>query len=224
MIKVGIADDHEIFCKSLRDALVYDNDFDVLFTAENGSELLFELDKATIDILILDLRMPVISGTEALPIISEKFPDLKIVILSSFESPYLIIETMQKGAHAFLNKKIGIDTLIEAMHHVLEKGYYFPDTLNEELLKEALKNSKLSVKSIIKSPLTSRELEIIKLICEEKNTKAISEQLNLSERTIENHRYRLSKKIGSSNSINILVYALQNGIAKITAEGKVQFE
>lgn len=222
-IRIAIVDDHEIVGKAISDALVYDNGFDVVFLAENGVELLYELERNPIDVVILDLNMPVMSGGEVLPILNEKHPDIKIVVLSSHDNLLIKIDAFRKGAHAYLPKHCCIEELIDAINSVFEKGFYFTKKLPQELVEQYIdleEENHLTTKPI----LSKRELDILKLICEEKCSREISEALYISERTVENHRYKISKKIGTSHGVGMFVYALQNGLAKITADGRVEFK
>ena len=221
-IRIAIVDDHEIFRKAISDALVYANDFNMVFLAENGAELLFELERNTVDVVILDLSMPVMSGKDALLIMTEKYPEIKVVVLSSYDNQLIMADVLRNGAHAYLPKHCCIEELIDSIYSVVDKGYYFTEKFPQELIEGLIETS--NIKSFTtKLKLSPRELDILRLICEEKCSREISEILQISERTVENHRYKISKKIGTSHGIGMLVYALQNGIAKVTTNGKVDF-
>jgi len=222
-IRIAIVDDHEIVRKSISDALMYANGFNMVFLAENGVELLFELERNPVDVIILDLQMPIMSGEEALVLVRERYPETKIIVLSSYDNRPIMADAFQKGSNAYLSKDCGIEDLIDAIHGVMEKGYYFTENFQQELVDSFTQPNNNSY-PFTNQILSERELDIIKLICEEKCSREISEKLNISERTVENHRYHISKKIGTSNGIGMLVYALQNGIAKITADGKIEFD
>jgi len=221
-IQIAIVEDHAIVGKAISDALVYDNGFDVVFLAENGVELLYELKRNPVDVVILDLNMPVMSGSEVLPILIEKHPKTKIIVLSSYDNQLLTIDILRKGAHAYLSKLCCIDELIDAIHSVMNKGFYFTEKLPKELIDQFIETNDNKCVSY-NAKLSSRELDVLKLICEEKCSREISDILHISERTVENHRYKISKKIGTSHGIGMFVYALKNGLAKITSDGKVDF-
>lgn len=222
-IRLAIVDDHEIFKKAISDALTYDNNFNVVFNAKNGVELLFELERNIVDVVILDLQMPVMSGNDALFILSEKYPEIKIIILSMLDDPLIMIDTLQNGASAYLTKDCDIEELIEAINGVMNNGFYFTEKFPQEIKNQLAEQSNIKHKPL-SSILSEREVDILKLICLEKCSKEISEELQIAERTVQNHRYKISKKIGTSSSVGFLVYALLNGIATINAEGKVVFE
>ncbi len=222
-IRIAIVDDHEIVKKAISDALMYENDFNVVFLAENGVELLYELERHSLDVVILDLNMPFMSGGEALPILNEKHPDVKIIVLSSHDDLLIKIDAFRKGAHAYLPKHCCIEELIDAIHSVFDKGFYFTKKLPQELVEQYIESDNNNCFTT-KAALSKRELDILKLICEEKCSREISEALYISERTVENHRYKISKKIGTSHGVGMFIYALQNGLAKITADGKIEFE
>lgn len=223
-IRIAVVDDHEIFGKAISDALMYENNFNVVFLAENGVELLFELDKNPVDIVILDLNMPVMAGKETLLLTKRKHPEIKIIVLSSYDDHYIILDSLKNGANAYLSKHCGIDELIDAIHGVMEKGFYFTEKFPQKLILEYTEKENGTLNTLKSKELSKRELDILRLICKEKCSREISESLHISERTVENHRYKISKKIGTSHGVGMLIYALQNGLAKITADGRIDFK
>lgn len=222
-IRIAIADDHTLFRKTLADALIYENDLDVVFNVANGAELIYSLASNPVDVILLDIKMPVMSGFEALKIIKDKYPHIRIIIVSMDNGISFIEESFELGANAHLPKECDIEELLEAIQMTHRQGYYFTDDFPKELINKIV--DKKNVATVLSDFIVSeREKEIIRLICLEKCSKEISEELRIAERTVQNHRYHISKKIGTSNSVGILVYALLNGIATITADGKVIFE
>lgn len=222
-IRIGIADDHTLFRKSLSDALTYDFNLDVVFGVSNGAELIYKLENNPVDVILLDLRMPVMSGFEAMRVIKEKYPSIKIIVVSMDYSIIYIEKSFELGANAHLSKDCDIEDVLDAIQVTYNHGYYFQDDFPKEMISKVI-NKKSSSQILSDFTISEREKEIIRQICLEKGSKEISEELNIAERTVQNHRYKISKKIGTSSSVGFLVYALLNGIATINAEGKVIFE
>ena len=194
-----------------------------MFNVANGVELIYNLSTNPVDVILLDLRMPVMSGHEALKIIKVKYPQIKFIIVSMNNDIPFIEESFERGASAHLSKECDIDDLLDAIHMAHSQGFYFSDDFPKPLINKIV--SKENVTRIIPPSIVSdRETEIIRLICLEKCSKEIAEELQIAERTVQNHRYHISKKIGTSSSVGMLVYALLNGLATITAEGQVVFE
>lgn len=222
-IRIAVANNHEIFRKAISDSLAYESAFNVVFQAENGVNLLFELEKNQVDVVILDLQMPVMSGKDVLMIMKDKYPETKVLILSMYDEDLVVIDTIQKITHTYLPKSCRVEELIDAIYSVVNNRSGSSEKLPPELIERTTKtrNIKWSKKNTY---LSGRELDILRLICEEKCSREIAHYLHISERTVENHRYKISKKIGTSHGIGMLVYALQNGLAKITADGKVHFD
>ena len=222
-IRIAITDDHNLFRKTLADSLIYENDLDVVFDTANGAELIYNLSTNPVDVILLDIRMPVMSGHEAMKIIKNKYPQIKIIIVSMDNDIAFIENSFEHGASAHLPKTCDIEDLLDAIQMTHRQGYYFTDDFPKEMINKIV--NKKSVARIVPDFIISeREKEIIRLICLEKSSKEIADELEIAERTVQNHRYHISKKIGTSSSVGMLVYALLNGIATITAEGKVVFD
>lgn len=222
-LRIAIADDHTIFRKTLSDSLIYEEGLNVVFNAANGNELLFELKRHPIDVIILDLDMPIMSGQDALKLIKEKYPQIKIIVLSMHNDLQLIRNMFIEGTNCFLSKGCDIDDLIDAIHAVWKQGFYFTEDFPRELIYSMLEAKEIQTCPSTAVKFTDRELAILKLVCKGESRSEISKKLNISIRTVENHRYNISKKIGSSSSINILIYALHSGIAKISSDQEIVF-
>lgn len=224
IIRLALAEDHNVYRKALVDALHLSNDnFNVIFHVANGQELIYELRKNPVDVIILDIHMPIMSGNEALKIIRAEFPSIKIVILSMIDDHLTATEFIRNGAHAFLPKDCEIDDLSNAIHSVMDQGYYFNNMYPIDLLDKMIQNEDVVPKKETE-PLSDREIEVLRLACQEMCSKKISDKLFISVRTVENHRHHINSKVGARNSIGLLVYALHNGLVRITSEKKVVFD
>lgn len=223
-IRLALAEDHNVYRKALADALHHSNkNFEIVFHVPNGQELIFELRKNQIDVIILDIHMPIMCGGEALKIIRAEFPSIKIVILSMINDDLTAFEFIRNGAHAFLPKDCEIDDLSNAIYSVMDQGYYFNIMYPVDLLDKMIQNEDVVPKKETE-PLSDREIEVLRLACQEMCSKKISDKLFISVRTVENHRHHINSKVGARNSIGLLIYALHNGLVRITAEKKVVFD
>lgn len=224
VIRLAIAEDHNVYRKALADALHHsNNNFNVVFHVANGQELIFELRKNPVDVIILDIQMPVMSGNEALKIIKKEFPSIKIVILSMIDDDLTAAEYIRKGVNAFLPKDCDIEDLLDAIYSVIQQGYYFNDMYPVELLDDLIQNKDVITEKEDK-PLSDREIDVLKLACQELSSKEISEKLFINIRTVDNHRNHINSKIGARNNISLLVYALSNGLVRLSADKKVVFD
>lgn len=217
VIKIALVDDEVLFRKGIAFLLQREANIEIVFESSNGEELISKLQENdnTPDIIIMDLKMPVLNGVEATKIIRKSYPQIKIIALTSYDSKSFIANMIQVGAVAYLIKNTTPKDLIKTISEVYTKGFYY----NESVLKtiqETIVSSKNSKGSLETSFLSPREIEILQLICQQKTTTEIAEHLFLSPRTVEGHRNNLLLKTESRNIAGLVVYAIQNEIAVLT--------
>jgi len=210
-ITVGLTDDHELMRAGLAQILEAKGDIQVVFEASNGAELLEALEKYTVDVVLLDLEMPVMDGREALAQIVERHPHVKVLILSMHDSNSFIVNMMELGAAGYLLKDMPPNEVIKAVKTVKSDGLYFNAKVSRALLA-GLPGSKITIdsKDHVKETLNSRELDVLKLICEELTTTEIAEKLFLSPKTIEGYRKQLLEKTGVKNVAGLAIFAVRN--------------
>jgi len=216
-IKIALVDDEILFRKGISFLLQREQNIDIIFEASNGDELISHLEKNETkpDIIIMDLKMPVLNGVEATKIIRKAFPEIKIIALTSYDTKSFIANMIQVGAVSYLIKNTTPKDLIHTINEVAVKGFYY----NESVLKTiqdtiiSPKNSKGGLETNFLSP---REVEILQLICQQKTTAEIADHLFLSPRTVEGHRNNLLLKTESRNIAGLVVYAIQNDLAVLT--------
>ncbi|SHG50373.1 response regulator transcription factor [Flavobacterium johnsoniae] len=217
IIKIALVDDEVLFRKGIAFLLQREDNIEIVFEASNGEDLVNKLIESEVkpDIIIMDLKMPVLNGVEATKIIRKSFPEIKIIALTSYDSKSFIANMIQVGAVAYLIKNTTPKDLIKTINEVNKKGFYY----NESVLKtiqETIVSSKNSKGNLETSFLSPREIEILQLICQQKTTSEIAEHLFLSPRTVEGHRNNLLLKTESRNIAGLVVYAIQNEIAVLT--------
>lgn len=218
-INIAIADDHELVRKGLVSLLREDPQINVVFDVANGLELLEELKKHPVDVVLLDLEMPVCDGREALKIMGINYPKTNAIILSMHYSNEYIMDCMTHGAKGFLPKNSDIEKLVEAIYQVHKNGFFVDSDISKVLLDHAV-NVRKNQEKDPEEKLTGREIEIIKLVCDGLLNKEIADKLFLSVRTVEAHRKNIVKKIHVSNVAGLIKFAIQNGIYEYSNESQ----
>ncbi|AYL96739.1 response regulator transcription factor [Mucilaginibacter celer] len=211
-IKIAIADDYTIFRDGLKVGLATDDNLEVILEAGDGEDLLKGIENNRPDVIIMDLKMPVLDGMEATKLIKKKYPDIKIVVVTMYDDEKFVIHLMEIGANGYLLKNADADEIRRAVYSVHETGYYFNNVVSNALLK------KLVIKGNIKPSfnegvqLTEREQDVLKLICAEKTAAEMGQQLFLSPRSVEGIRQRLIDKVGVRNTAGLVMFAVKNGM------------
>lgn len=213
-IRIAIAEDHDLVRQGMVALLKDEKDVNLVFDVSNGSELLEQLKKTKVDIILLDLEMPIVNGHQALKIITERYSNVQVIIVSMHYSDAFISECITVGARGFLPKNCDFDTVVDAIFAVQEQGYYFNDKISKSLIKKLVKEKDKS-HSIAKDPLTGRERQILDFICSGKTNKEIAELLCISVRTVESHRKTIIDKTESQNVAGLVLYAVKNGLYSI---------
>jgi DNA-binding NarL/FixJ family response regulator len=206
-IQVALVDDHQLFRSGINFIISDTEDIEIAFEASNGQEFLDFLDQYQPDLVLMDINMPVVDGVEATRRALEKFPNLKVLVLSMFGEVDYYNTMIDLGVKGFILKDIDNDELIDAIRKVYKGGSYF----SQELLLQLIKN-KPTDDTV---ELTRREKEVLELICVGHSNQEISEKLFISQRTVERHRSSLLFKTDSKNSVSLVVYAIKSGLVKI---------
>lgn len=211
-MKIAIADDYKIYRDGIKVGLGKDPNLQVILEADNGEDLIKGLKEELPDVIIMDLKMPVMDGIEATIAIKKRYSNVKVLVLTMYEDEKFIIHLMQSGANGYLLKNADSPEIIKAIYAVHENGYYFNDIVNKALLKKLVikGNIKPSFKQDIQ--FTERELEVLKLICEEKTAAEIGGEIFLSSRSVEGIRQRLIEKVGVRNTAGLVMFAVKNGV------------
>lgn len=212
-IKVAIAEDHDLVRQGMVSLLSLEDSVEVVFDVANGQELLDKMEQQEVDVVLLDLDMPVLSGDKALPVINETYPSTGVLIVSMHYMTDLIYKCVANGANGFLPKQSDFEQVVDAIHSICDKGYYFDDKVSQTIVSEIKKGNLVDN---TEDELTAREEEIILLVCEGKKNKEIADILNVSPRTVEGHRRNISEKTRTNNAVELVVFALKNGIYKLS--------
>jgi DNA-binding NarL/FixJ family response regulator len=217
VIQVAIAEDHTVFRELLSESLQKKKDIEVIIGAANGSDLIAQMKLRTPDVVLLDLHMPVMDGTAALEIIRSEFPHVKVVILSLQYSDVHVRKFMKLGARGYLCKDVEFEKVVQAIRDVSEMGYYFYDKVSPDLIAELVEDKTIAPETLGSPPeeLTAREVEIIQQLFEQFTNQEIAENLNISVRTVHNHRINITRKTGSKNVVGVMLYAIKHGLTRV---------
>lgn len=212
-IKISIADDYKIYRDGLKVGLSADEKLEVISEADNGEDLLKLIEVNTPDVIIMDLKMPIMDGMEATIAVRKKYPTVKVLVVTMYDDDKFIIHMMENGANGYLLKNADPDEIIKSIYSVYENGYYFNDLVNKALLKKLVLKNNLKPSFNQNVELTERELQVLKLICEEKTAAEIAKEIFLSPRSVEGIRQRLIEKVGVRNTAGLVMFAVKSGIA-----------
>ena len=211
-IRIAIVDDQNLFRQTLAMLLAGIPDFELVAESANGSDLLkaISLLEDLPDILLMDMNMPGIDGLELNQIIRDKYPEIKVIVLSVHAQDTLIAKLIQSGASAYLVKNCDREELILAIKSTFSTGYY----MNKQTLIALQEHNRISSKShhfsTLPVSLTERELEVLKLICDQYASAEIADKLFLSTRTVEGHRNHLLTKTESKNTAGLVLFAIRH--------------
>ena len=217
-VKIALADDELLFRKGVVFMLEREKDIEIIFEASNGEELVNYLNtnqNNLPDVILMDLKMPLLNGVEATKKIHKKYPAIKIIALTSYDTKPFIINMIQEGASSYLVKNASPTEMINTIKEVALKGFYYNELIMSIIQDGQIFGSKKTKSSFDEDYLTNREKEILELICLQQSTNEIAEKLFISPRTVEGHRNNLLLKTESKNIAGLVVYAIQNKIVSI---------
>ncbi|MEM6717685.1 MAG: response regulator transcription factor [Bacteroidota bacterium] len=210
-IRIGIVDDDKLFTQLLSRFINAQEEMEVVYTANNGDTFLTDYQEQSLDILLLDLRMDEGSGLFVLRELQKHSEELRVIVLSTYYRRSFMGQMLKLGASAFLSKDVDENLLIEVIKTVYKKGHYFTkDQL--EIMRLQLSKKVPEFTDHSKESLTTRETEILKLLCQQCTTKEIGERLFISPKTVETHKTNLLLKTGVKNTAGLIIYAIQNKI------------
>lgn len=216
VIRVAIADDHPLYRTGLKTSLSGRKDIQMVAEAENGMQLVNLLRHVQPDVVLLDMKMPVMDGLTTLAEIKKRYPGIKVIMLSVYDDYPVIAQMMEMGANSYLTKQSGVDVICGAIRSVYTDDFFFTELINKALLN-GLRNKRLSEGSIMPGiHLSDKEIAILRLICEEKSTREIADLVDISPRTVEAIRDKLKTKTGTQSIAGLVMYAVKAGLIERT--------
>lgn len=212
MIKIAITDDHPMVIKGIKNMLLKSTEIEIIGEYFNGSELMEGLKKRQPDVLLLDIQMPGTPGDELAQIITKVYPEVKIIALTGFDTPFFIRSMIQNGCKGYLLKNTTQNKLEIAIKNVNQGEMFIDEELKDKLLNTMFKLEK--TKSVSGPDLTRRESEVLKLIVNEFTSQEIADQLFLSPRTVEKYRLQLLQKLKVKNTAGLVKIAMELNLLK----------
>ena len=207
-----ITDDHSIFRQGLKIALGDDPSLECIGEASNGQELLTLLEQRRPDVILLDLKMPVMDGMEATQEIRRRYDDVRILILTMHDDDQLVLHLLEVGANGYLVKNTDADEIKLALHACKENGFYFSDYVSSLMLRSIVAKQKPATHFNDTAELNEREREVLKLISEGLTMTEIGSAIFISPRTVEKIKTTLYEKTGARNNAGLIMYAVKHGI------------
>ena len=209
---VVIVDDHLLFAQSLKGLIDSFEDFNVLFHATNGQDLIDKLKSISNvpHIILMDVKMPVMNGVETTFWLKKNKPSIKVLALSMEDDENLIIKMIKKGARGYLLKDIHPTELLTALKEVMNDGFYH----TKEVSKVLQKSMHNEIRE--ESELSENEIQLLKYVCTEKTYRENSyRKCFLSPKTVDGYRDALFKKVGVKSRTGLVLYAIKNGYYEV---------
>jgi DNA-binding NarL/FixJ family response regulator len=215
-IRIAIAEDQSIFRNGLSKLLNDIEGFEVVLAVENGQLLVDALETTEVDLALIDFRMPVKNGIEATKEIRDRFPKVKVLLLSMYDDVEFVELAIENGANGYLSKDDDAEEIQMAIQSAVETGYYLNDRTSKMFVAKMMHSGK--IQPVFETSSTTifneNELVILELICNEMTTQEIADKLFKSRRTIESARTGMMNKIGARNVVGLVMYAIQHGMVK----------
>lgn len=211
-IRVVLADDHALFRAGLTALLSYSDDIEVVGEATNGREGVDAAERLHPDVLVMDIAMPVMNGIDATIAISERAPEVRVLVLTQYEERQYIAPLLRANAAGFITKRAVGSDLITAIHAVAAGDVYIHPTMGRLITDGA----RARAETPSPAALTDRERQVLELIVSGQTSQQIARSLSLSIKTIEWHRSNLMRKLDTHGVADLVRYALQHGLVDDT--------
>lgn len=209
VIPIAVVDDHQVVINGLKAMFSGIPEIEVVFSTTSGHELLEYLKNETPAVILLDIQMPEINGIDLCKQVKKNFPSIKIIAFSSFDDTHYIKQIIRSGASGYLLKNADQQTILAAIHLVMNGEEYIDESIKKILIQESISGQRRSLFDI---PLTKREKEILKLIADGNSNQEVADKLFISLRTVETHRFNLTQKLDVKNAAGLVKEAIKRGL------------
>jgi len=211
--RILLADDHTVVRQGLRFILDSEPDLEVVAEASNGNEAVARALEDDIDLAILDIAMPTMTGLQAARELSRHRPDLKMLILSMHDDEGYLYEALRAGTAGYVLKSVADRDLVEAVRAAMRGEPFLYAGAERALVRDYVQRARAG-EELSEDPLTPREQQIVKLIAESHTNRQIAELLTISEKTVETHRANILEKLGMRDRVELTRYAIRRGFVE----------
>jgi DNA-binding NarL/FixJ family response regulator len=211
--RILLADDHTIVRQGLRFILDTEPDLEVVAEVSNGNEAVARALHDDIDLAILDIAMPTMTGLQAARELSRRRPDLKMLILSMHDDEGYLFEALKAGTAGYVLKSVADRDLVEACRAAMRGEPFLYAGAERALVRDYVHRVRAGA-DVVEDPLTPREQQIVKLIAESHTNRQIAEVLTISEKTVETHRANILEKLGMRDRVELTRYAIRRGFVE----------
>jgi DNA-binding NarL/FixJ family response regulator len=213
-IKIMLVDDQNLYLESVKMVLETQEDFKVVGIVKSGREAIERFEEINPDIILMDISMSEIDGIDASEIILDRNKDQKIILVSSYSSRSYVSKALQLGVSAYVVKDEGINELIDAIRNVMNNGEYYSQNVTKTITSLYRKKEYLE-KNIVCEKLTNLEIDVFREWAYGKQVKESADILNMSQSTVEKHRQRIRQKLNFTNSSDVTLIAVKEGIIRL---------
>ena len=216
-INLALVDDHTLFRKGLISLIeMVSSDYTILFEADNGLELQQKLDHNNQpDIILMDISMPGMDGFASVQWLVENFPLVKILVVSMIEKEETIVRMLKLGVKGYLCKDVEPKELGEALHAIMNKGFYYTDFITGKLVHSLQHVQDDNAKTTALNQMNEREKDFLQLACSEYTYNEIAAKMFLSPKTIDGYRNALFEKLHVKSRVGLALYAVKNGLVEL---------
>jgi NarL family two-component system response regulator LiaR len=214
-IRILIVDDHAVVRKGIRALLATEPSLEVIGEAEDGLQAIARFEELNPDVMLLDLLMPKLSGIEVIRGLKEKYPKIKVLVLTSFAADEQVFPAIKAGALGYLLKDTQPEDLISAIHQVYEGESSLSPSVARKVLQEVFQPGE---KPLSPDPLTNRELEVLQVLAKGKSNREIGEILSITEATVRTHVSNILAKLHLASRTEAALYAIKEGVAKLDGD------
>ena len=209
MIRLLLVDNQELVCQGLQAMLNLESDLEVVGIANNGQTAVQQVESLQPDVVLMDIRMPIMDGREATRIICQRFPDTKVLVVSTFDEDDYIAESIKAGAKGYLLKNMPVEELAQSIRSVYRGYTQMGPGLMEKMLNGILDSSTTETQSVESelTELTPREVEVLKLVGTGCTNREIAKELYIAEGTVKTHVTHILNRLNLRNRSQIAVYA-----------------
>ncbi len=209
-IRVVLADDHAVVRQGIRQFMEEAGDIEVIAEAEDGAEAVRLVEAHQPDVAVLDIRMPEVTGVEATRRIKERFPQVRVLVLTAYDDDPYVFALLQAGADGYVLKTASGDELVRAVRTVHQGGTALSPEIAAKVVRQAVSGRPEGAADQVES-LTDRELDVLRLAAQGLTNRAIGHELGISHRTVQGHMANIYGKLGANSRTEAVTEALRRG-------------